>query len=174
MGWIGADPYTVVRPDAVTIAYIPNTYSQTTIRQAMPLASEELKVTEVANCPKHDQLCGFEEGMTVLIFDDEGHFDFFDITEVQADAAHLQHYQQDLSYPYRPVDHPDERTRLLRQRESPAVSLTTAQTDVPWSITPSGSRSALWHATSVKPKPPAGGELPTRSGNGRCGRAVDD
>jgi hypothetical protein len=100
MGFQNPDTYTVVRSDAVTIAYIPNTYSQTTIRQAMPLASSELKVNEVANCPKHNQLCGFEEGMTVLIFDEEGHFDFFSITEVQDDAAHLQHYQQDLSYPY--------------------------------------------------------------------------
>jgi hypothetical protein len=38
--------------------------------------------------------------MTVLIFDDATHFDFFTVTEVQDDAGHLQHRQQDLSYPY--------------------------------------------------------------------------
>jgi len=95
-----ADPYTTVRADAVTISYIPNTYSQTTIRAPMPLPSSELKVEDIPNCPKHNQLCGFEEGMTVLIFDDQGHFDFFTLTQVQDDAGHLQHYQQDLSYPY--------------------------------------------------------------------------
>jgi len=102
MGTLGADAYTVVRSDAVTISYIPNTYSQTTIRQAMPLASSELKVEDNPNCPKHNQLCGFTEGMTVLIFDKLGHFDFFTVTEVQNDAGHLQHHQQDLSFPYQP------------------------------------------------------------------------
>jgi hypothetical protein len=102
MGSQNADAYTVVRPDAVTISYIPNSYSQTTIRQAMPLPSSELKVTDNPNCPKHNQLCGFEEGMVVLIFDDEGHFDFFTLTQVQNDAGHLQHHQQDLSYAYQP------------------------------------------------------------------------
>jgi hypothetical protein len=102
MGFMNPDAWTVVRDDAMTISYIPNTYSQTTIRDPMPLASEELKVEDMANCPKGKKLCGFEEGMTVLIFDEEGHFDFFNITEVQDAAAHLQHYQQDLSYPYQP------------------------------------------------------------------------
>ena len=102
MGMTGADVYTTVRTDAVTISYIPNTYSQTTIRQAMPLPSAELKVEDIPNCPKHNQLCGFEEGMTILIFDNQGHFDFFTVTQVQDDAGHLQHRQQDLSYPYQP------------------------------------------------------------------------
>jgi prepilin-type N-terminal cleavage/methylation domain-containing protein len=102
MGLQNADNYTVVKPDAITISYIPNTYSQTTIRDPMPLPSAELKVEDMPNCPKGRQLCGFTEGMTVLIFDDQGHFDFFTITEVQDDAAHLQHRQQDLSYAYQP------------------------------------------------------------------------
>jgi hypothetical protein len=100
MGLNNADAYNVVRPDAVTISYIPNTYSQTTIRDAMPQSSAELKVEDIPNCPKHDQLCGFEAGMTVLIFDNEGHFDFFTLTEVQDDAGHLQHRDQGLNYPY--------------------------------------------------------------------------
>ncbi|MEO7189646.1 MAG: prepilin-type N-terminal cleavage/methylation domain-containing protein [Vicinamibacterales bacterium] len=102
MGLTGADAYTVARADAVTISYIPNTYSQTTIRDAMPLPSAELKVNDMPNCPKGRELCGFTEGMTVLIFDVEGHFDFFTITNVQDSAGHLQHRQQDLSYPYQP------------------------------------------------------------------------
>lgn len=99
---LNGDNYDVARDDAVTITYIPNTYSQTTIRDAMPDASAELKVEDVANCPKHDQLCGFEAGMTVLIFDDLTHFDFFTVTEVQDDAGHLQHRGQGLSYAYQP------------------------------------------------------------------------
>jgi len=100
MGFQNADVYTVVRPDAINISYIPNTYSQTTIRDPMPLPSAELKVEDMPNCPKGEELCGFTEGMTLLIFDESGHFDFFTVTEVQDDAGHLQHRQQDLSYPY--------------------------------------------------------------------------
>lgn len=100
MGLQNADLYTVVRSDAVTIQYVPNTYSQTTIRQPMPQPSAELKVEDMPNCPKGEELCGFKEGMTLLIFDDEGHFDFFTVTNVQSDAGHLQHRQQDLSYAY--------------------------------------------------------------------------
>jgi hypothetical protein len=100
MGKNNPDPWTVARADAVTISYIPNTYSQTTIRQAMPLPSSELKVEDMPNCPKKNALCGFEIGMTLLIFDDQGHFDFFTVTNVQHDAGHLNHHQQQLSYGY--------------------------------------------------------------------------
>jgi prepilin-type N-terminal cleavage/methylation domain-containing protein len=96
------DAYNVVNSDAATISYIPNTYSQTTIRDPMPISSEELKVEDMPNCPKGKKLCGFESGMVLIIFDDLGHFDFFTVTEVQDSAAHIQHRQQDLSYPYQP------------------------------------------------------------------------
>ncbi len=100
MGLQNADAYTIARPDAVTIQYVPNTYSQTTIRDPMPQPSAELKVEDMPNCPAGEELCGFKEGMTLLIFDDESHFDFFTVTNVQNAAGHLQHRQQDLSYAY--------------------------------------------------------------------------
>src|SRR5262245_58112434 len=102
MGLNNADLYTVGREDAITISYVPNTYAQTTLRQPMPQPSAELKVEEQPNCPPGEDLCGFTIGMTVLLFDEFGHFDFFTVTNVQDDAAHLQHRQQDLSYPYAP------------------------------------------------------------------------
>lgn len=86
--------------DVITLSYIPNTYSQTTISSPMPNVSAELKVTQQSNCPQGQQLCGFEEGMDVIIFDGNGNFDLFTITRVQDAAAHLQHRGQDLSYPY--------------------------------------------------------------------------
>lgn len=88
------------RTDTITLAYIPNTYSQTTISDPMPNVSAELKVTNQPNCPAGLQLCGFQEGMEVIIFDTSGNFDTFTITQVQDAAAHLQHRGQDLSYPY--------------------------------------------------------------------------
>ena len=40
------DPPTVFRPDAISITYIPNSYSQTTILRPMPRESQELKVND--------------------------------------------------------------------------------------------------------------------------------
>jgi prepilin-type N-terminal cleavage/methylation domain-containing protein len=79
------------RDDAITIFYVPTTASQCTIRDKMPQPSSEVKVDAQPGCPAADPLCGFEEGMRVIIFDATGSFDFFTITEVQSDALHLQH-----------------------------------------------------------------------------------
>lgn len=93
----GAGSFTT---DRITITYIPNSYSQTTISQAMPSQSAELKVADQPNCPSGEPLCGFTEGMDVIIFDTAGHSDTFTITQVQDAAGHLQHRGQDLSYAY--------------------------------------------------------------------------
>ena len=82
------------RTDGITMMYIPQTVSQTTISQAMPNESAELKVNQEPGCPAGDPLCGFHEGMTVLIYDDTGAFDTMVITQVQDAAMHLQHNQQ--------------------------------------------------------------------------------
>lgn len=102
-GRTSADPtrgLSSVKTDAITLSYIPNSYSQTTISSAMPNVSAELKVFDQPNCPKGEELCGFEEGMQVIIFDTSGNFDTFVITQVQDSAGHLQHRQQPLNYPY--------------------------------------------------------------------------
>jgi len=82
------------RTDGITLLYIPQTVAQTTISQPMPNESAELKVNNEPGCPPADNLCGFSQGMTVLIYDDTGSFDTMTITEVQAAAMHLQHNQQ--------------------------------------------------------------------------------
>ena len=87
--------------DRITIFYVPSTSSQTSIAQAMPTASAELKVNAESGCPNGANLCGFTVGESVLIYDDTGAFDTMTITEVQDQAAHLQHNQQgDLSKAY--------------------------------------------------------------------------
>ena len=104
-GRIGADPTQgpgSFKSDAITLSYIPNSYSQTTISTPMPTVAAELKVFDQPNCPKGRELCGFEIGMQVIIFDTSGNFDTFVITNVQDSAGHLQHRQQDLNYPYTP------------------------------------------------------------------------
>jgi hypothetical protein len=99
-GYVSPDAPTVFRPDAVTLMYVPNEYTQTTISHQMPIPSPEMKVTDQPNCPKHDGLCGFDTGMVVVIFDSTGHFDTFEITQLQSQAAHLQHRGQNLDYSY--------------------------------------------------------------------------
>jgi hypothetical protein len=103
MGRLNPDTSDVFRPDAITLSYIPNSYSQTTIDGAMPPNSVELKTNGQPNCPlkggQKDPLCGFEEGMVVIIFDKSGHYDTFEITQVQT-SAHLQHRNQTLNHEY--------------------------------------------------------------------------
>ncbi len=86
--------------DAITIVYVPPTAAQTTIRAAMPANSAEIKVDQQAGCPKGDKLCGFKEGMQVMIFDETGACDIFSITNVQDEALHLQHKGVQLSKSY--------------------------------------------------------------------------
>ena len=89
-----------VKTDTITLTYVPNSYSQTTISAAMPPNSAELKVNDQPNCPKGRELCGFQTGQDVVIFDNTGHFDTFTITNVQDSAGHLQHRGQDLNHTY--------------------------------------------------------------------------
>jgi hypothetical protein len=80
-------------PSAITLLYVPPTPAQTRVVQALGNNSQELDVEAQRNCGtvKQDQLCGFEEGMRVLIFDTDGSWDTVTITEVQDSALHLQH-----------------------------------------------------------------------------------
>ena len=80
VGSMSPDPTTgpgSFKSDVVTLAYIPNSYSQTTISQAMPPKSAEIKTNGQANCPDQakDPLCGFSEGKHVIIFDTFGNWD---------------------------------------------------------------------------------------------------
>jgi hypothetical protein len=94
------DPVGVFRPDVITLTYVPNSYSQTSISGPMPPNSSEVKVDPQPNCPKGDELCGFDIGDSVIIFDSSGNFDTFDITQVQDSAAHLQHRGQGFNHQY--------------------------------------------------------------------------
>lgn len=96
------DGQTVFRPDAITLTYVPNTSSQTTIRDAMPPEAVPIKVEAQAGCPdtRHNALCGFHEGMEVLIFDNTGTYDTFTITSVADEALQLRHQGVVLSKTY--------------------------------------------------------------------------
>ncbi len=102
-GQVSADPATGTgsfRTDAITLLYVPNSYSQTTITSPMPNVSAELKVASQPNCPQGFDLCGFAVGMGLVIFDAAGNFDSFVVTAVQSSAGHLQHRGQQFSREY--------------------------------------------------------------------------
>jgi len=95
IGFLAAfdDPPETFRSDAITLFYVPSTSAQTTLSASMPATSAELKVENPPNCPPKD-LCGFEEGMQLLLFDDGGSFDPLTVTQVQDNAGHLQRNKQ--------------------------------------------------------------------------------
>jgi hypothetical protein len=94
------------RPDTITVMYIPPNAPQTSLSEAMPQTSSELKVTPQPNCPAGNELCGFADGQRILIFDDTGSYDDMTLTQVQTAALHLQHNKSvpgnDLSKKYGP------------------------------------------------------------------------
>ena len=82
------------RADTISLMYVPPTAAQTGVNKAMGNGnSQELDVDAQKNCgpDKHTQLCGFEDGMRVLIMDVDGTWDYVTITNVQDEALHLQH-----------------------------------------------------------------------------------
>jgi len=79
------------RPDVITVMYIPPNAPQTSLSEAMPQPSSELKVNAQVNCPATSPLCGFKEGQRIIIFDDTGAYDDMTITQVQESSLHLQH-----------------------------------------------------------------------------------
>ena len=103
---VNADPGLSFFPDRISITYVPDTAAQTRIRDAMPQPSSEIKVDPQPGCPAGDQLCGFKQGMRVVIFDQTGAYDIFTITAVQTESLHLQHRppNPDFTKAYRPED----------------------------------------------------------------------
>ena len=67
----------------------------------MPTPSAELKVHQQPGCGEDDRdLCGFNDGDRVLIFDPSGAYDIFTITNVQDNALHLQHRDDKFTQKY--------------------------------------------------------------------------
>jgi hypothetical protein len=90
------------RNDTISLVFVPPTPSQTTISNPMPPQSAEIKVNPQPNCPGNQQndLCGFDIGDRLIIFDAEGNWDLFTVTNVQDEAAHLQHQGQPFTVEY--------------------------------------------------------------------------
>lgn len=101
LGRAGADPYNTARPDAITLAYVPARAVQTTIGAALPAGASVLDVDVLPNCPLGHAVCGLEDGMSALVFDDAGNFDFFAVTGIRAPLADVRHLGTSPSPAYR-------------------------------------------------------------------------
>jgi len=183
MGTISADPPGTFKTDTLTLMYVPTTVAQTTIRQDMPAQSAELKVNAEAGCPykgpDKDPLCGFEQGMSVLIYDETGAYDTFTITDVQSDAMHLQHNLNDLSKVYSAtpptkITQIESMTYYLNAATNQLMRYDNYQTDIPVvdnvvglsfeyygeSQAPVMLKPLVDQTVSYGPKPPALGAQP--------------
>ena len=94
-GLRGADAPATFRTDVVTILYAPPGAAQTTIRQPMPARADVVTLNLDPGCPVGDPVCGFTEGMDVLILGSDGAFDTFTITAVAPPQLALRHNGED-------------------------------------------------------------------------------
>ena len=70
---------TYFRPDAISLMFVPSTPSQATLAGSLGAASLEIDLASHATCPPPiaSQVCGFEGGDELLIFDRSGGWDVF-------------------------------------------------------------------------------------------------
>ena len=84
----------VFRADAVTIAYVPSTSSQTILRGPMTDVTS-VEVDSESGCPVNDPPCGFKPGTSAIVYDGTGAFDAFSVTNSDAGGTlTLQPMQQ--------------------------------------------------------------------------------
>jgi prepilin-type N-terminal cleavage/methylation domain-containing protein len=103
VGDVKSDPAADVffRRDAISLVYVPAAAPQTTIRESLPVNSNQLRVEPQANCPPFtaNRLCGFDAGLRVMLFDSNGQWDPVTIAGVQDQSLELT-YEGSLSAAY--------------------------------------------------------------------------
>jgi hypothetical protein len=84
----------VFRADAVTIAYVPSTSSQTILRRPMTDVTA-VEIDSESGCPVNDPPCGFKPGTSAIVYDGSGAFDAFSVTNADTSGMlALQHMRQ--------------------------------------------------------------------------------
>ena len=73
IGLQSPDASSVARADAVTITFVPPTVAQAASSMALPTGTA-FSLTASSSCPSASAACGFQAGMTALMFDQLGHF----------------------------------------------------------------------------------------------------
>jgi type II secretory pathway pseudopilin PulG len=96
-----ADPFAVVRSDAISITYSASLWQTTTLDPMLP-AAPSLRVDARPNCPAGRPVCGYAAGTDLLVFDRAGAFDHFTVSSVTGDQALLRAHRQDATSAYAP------------------------------------------------------------------------
>ncbi|HEX2343074.1 MAG TPA: prepilin-type N-terminal cleavage/methylation domain-containing protein [Vicinamibacterales bacterium] len=102
-GRTGSDPARGVffREDAVTILYVPATTAQAVLATRVDPGTN-IVLDLQPGCPEADAACGFEKGMTLLLFDGTTAWDAFEVIEVVGSALQVTHRGHDFTRPYGP------------------------------------------------------------------------
>jgi prepilin-type N-terminal cleavage/methylation domain-containing protein len=106
------DPPGVFRTDTVTVMYVPSAAAQGRLVDKGPTSNSAAVGIDVsAGCPAGDPACGFKRGMSVLLYDDAGHFDTFTVAGVGAGGQlQLDHNSDELTY----TGYDKEHTRIVQ------------------------------------------------------------
>jgi hypothetical protein len=102
LGRSGADPATVARSDAVTLLFVPDGPSETTLSAPLLGGAPQLWVTGALPCPPGRLLCALAQGDDIVVFDDAGSFDVFAITGLAGGAGVLQAHDSGAANDYAP------------------------------------------------------------------------
>ena len=89
------------RDNAITLVYVTETPSQTSIDTAIRAESVTVAVRHEVGCPLGDVLCGFTTGQQVVVYDDAGAFSVFTVTGDTGSALRLRHDLPDTNYVFR-------------------------------------------------------------------------
>jgi prepilin-type N-terminal cleavage/methylation domain-containing protein len=87
------------RENAITVVYVPATAAQAVI--GVPLdAASDIVIQSQPGCPETDAACGFEKGMTVLVFDGTTAWEAFEVTEVIGSRLQVTHRGYEFTRPF--------------------------------------------------------------------------
>jgi hypothetical protein len=106
-----ADAPGTVKPDTISLIYVPSTVAQTTLASTGPDTDVAgVDIDAQPGCPAFDDSCGFRSGMTVVIIDASGLHDTFTVSSVLGSTLNLQSTRQSLSY----TSYPSHTTTIVQ------------------------------------------------------------
>ena len=97
-----ADPPGSFKTDTVTLIYVPDGAAEVMTDTPMAAVSGAVAVHTADGCAPVGLLCGFANGMNVLLYDDVGSFELFTVTGANGSSLTLQHGSADSTYVYQP------------------------------------------------------------------------
>jgi prepilin-type N-terminal cleavage/methylation domain-containing protein len=84
----------------ISIVFVPEGAPQTTTMDSLLGATSDVRIRLGAGCPVTDTLCGFREGMGVVLFDDSGAHDVFTVRAAAGQTLSLELRGTQLSRAY--------------------------------------------------------------------------